>query len=156
MGEQLCRRDGCNQTGDIIMGQHIDQFCEELRQKLTVTDNGLNALKAKIDGKVAHVEQDVQSHLDRVNKRIEQSRSKVTAAQAEIKTWADDKKDATSEKIAEWKAKHEASKLKGRADQAERYASAALDVAAAAFDEAEEAALEAWLARVDADSVQST
>ena len=66
------------------MGQRIDQFCENLRQKLTMTDSGLDGLKAKIDGKAARVEQDVQSHLDRVQNRIEQGRAKVSAAQAEM------------------------------------------------------------------------
>ncbi len=125
------------------MGQRIDQFCEDLRQKLTMTDSGLDGLKTKIDGKALHVEQDVQSHLDRVQKRIDQGHAKVTAAQAEVKNWADARKAATSEKIADWKAKREAGKLRNRADEAERYATAASDIAVAALDEAEQAALEA-------------
>jgi hypothetical protein len=137
------------------MGARIDQFCEDLRQKLTMADSGLDGLKAKINGKAVHVEQDVQSHLDRVNKRVEQSRAKIAAAQADIQEWADEKKAATSDKIAEWKAKRELSKLQGRADKAERYAAAASAVAVAALDEAEEASLEAWLARQDADSAQA-
>ncbi len=137
------------------MGKHIDQFCEDLHQKLTITDSGLDGLKAKIDAKATHVDQDVHSHLDRVRNRIAQSRSKVAAAQAQIKAWADEKKTATSDKIAEWKAKRETGKLLNRADLAERYAAAASDVAIAAFDEAEEAALEAWLARMDADAVMA-
>jgi len=112
-------------------------------------------LKAKINGKAVHVEQDVQSHLDRVHKRVEQGRAKIAAAQADIKEWADEKKAATSDKIAEWKAKRELSKLQGRADKAERYAAAASAVAVAALDEAEEASLEAWLARQDANSAQA-
>ena len=55
------------------MGARIDQFCEDLRQKLTIADGGLDGLKAKINGKAVHVEQDVQSHLDRVRKRVEQA-----------------------------------------------------------------------------------
>jgi predicted nucleic acid-binding Zn-ribbon protein len=137
------------------MGQRIDQFCENLRQKLTMTDSGLDGLKAKIDGKATHVEQDVQSHLERVNKRIEQGRAKVSAAQADMKNWAEQRKAVTKEKIAEWKAKRELSKLQGRADDAETYAAAAIDVAVAAVDEAEQASLEAWLARQDADNTQS-
>ena len=70
------------------MGQRIDQFCENLRQKLTMTDSGLDGLKAKIEGEATHVQQDVQSHLDRVHRRIEQERAKVSAAQADIKNWA--------------------------------------------------------------------
>jgi predicted nucleic acid-binding Zn-ribbon protein len=137
------------------MGARIDQFCEDLRQKLTMVDSGLDGLKTKIDGKAAHVEQDVQSHLDRVHNRVEQGRAKVAAAQADMKEWADEKKAATNDKIAEWKAKRELSKLQRRADKAERYAAAASSVAVAAFDEAEEASLEAWLARQDANAAQA-
>jgi len=138
------------------MGARIDQFSEDLRQKLTIADSGLDGLKAKIDGKAAHVEQDVQSHLDRVHKRVELGRAKVAAAQADIKQWADGKKAATSDKVGEWKAKREQSKLQGRADSAERYAAAASAVAVAALDEAEEAALEAWLAQRDANAAQAS
>ena len=137
------------------MGQRIDQFCENLGQKLTMTDSGMDGLKAKIDGKAAHVEQDVQSHLERVNERIEQGRAKVSAAQADMKNWAEQRKTVTNEKIAEWKAKRELSKLQGRANDAESYAAAAIDVAVAAVDEAEQASLEAWLARQDADYAQT-
>jgi len=137
------------------MGARIDQFSEDLRQKLTIADSGLDGLKAKIDGKTAHVEQDVQSHLDRVRKRVEQGHAKIAAAQADIKEWADEKKIATSDKIAEWKSKRDLSRLQVRAGMAERYAAAASAVAVAALDEAEEAALEAWLARHDANAAQA-
>jgi predicted nucleic acid-binding Zn-ribbon protein len=137
------------------MGQRIDQFCENLRQKLTMTDSGLDGLKAKIDGKATRVEQDVQSHLERVQKRIEQGRTKLSAAQADVKNWADERKAFTSDKIAEWKSKREIGKLASHADKAERYAAATIDVAVAAVDEAEQASLEAWLARQDADYARS-
>lgn len=136
------------------MGQRIDQFCEDLRLKLTNIDSGLSGLKAKIDGKAEAAEQDVRSHLDQVHRRVEQDRAKVSAAKTDVKNWVAKEKTETSATIAQWKAKHEASKLQDRADQAERYAAAAADVAVAALDEAEQAALEAWLARQDADSVQ--
>jgi hypothetical protein len=64
------------------------------------------------------------------------------------------RKAATSDKIAERKAKCELSKLQGRADKAERYAAASSAVAFAALDEAEES-LEAWLARQDANPAQA-
>jgi predicted nucleic acid-binding Zn-ribbon protein len=134
------------------MGQRIDQFCETLRAKLTNIDNGLGALKTKIDGKAQGAEQDVRAHLERLHKRVEHDRSKVSAARTEMRDWVEDRKAATADKIAEWKAKRETSKLQNRADRAERYATAALEVALAAVDEAEHAALEAWLARQDATS----
>ena len=141
-------------TGDIIMSQRIDQFCEDLRLKLTNIDSGLGSLKAKIDGKAELAEHEVRSHLDNVRRRVEQGRAKVAAAQAKIKNWADDQKTATTDKIAEWKTKREVAKLQNRAEQAEQYAAAAADIAVAALDNAEEAALEAWLARQDAKSAQ--
>ena len=36
------------------MGERIDQFCENLRVKLTSMDNNVNSIKAKIDGKAAN------------------------------------------------------------------------------------------------------
>ena len=134
------------------MNERIDQFCENLRVKLTSIDNDMRALKAKIDSKARTAEQDVQSHLDSVKKRIAEDRTKLAAAQADIKKWADEREAVAVEKIAEWKAKLEKAKLKSRAEAAERYAAGAAVVAWAAVDEAEQASLEAWLARKDADS----
>lgn len=136
------------------MADRIDQFCENLRNKLASIDKDMQALKAKMDAKAQTAEQDVRASLDTVKKRMEQDRSKVITAQADIKKWAEDRKAATNEKIAEWKAKLEKAKLQSRADWAERYAAAAIVVAFAAVDEAEQASLEAWLARKDADAAQ--
>lgn len=137
------------------MGQQIDQFYENLRVKLTDAKNHVDGLKVKIEAKAQNAEQDVRSHLDHVQKRIEQDRTKVSAAQAEVTNWVEAKKSATATKIAEWKAKHETSQLQNRADRAERYAAASIEVAVAAVDDAEQATLEAWLARQDSNSAQA-
>ena len=50
------------------MSQRIDQFCENLRRKLTMAESGIEGLKTKINAKATHVEEDVQSHLDRVKR----------------------------------------------------------------------------------------
>lgn len=134
------------------MAQRIDQFHHDLQLKLTNIGSGLEGLKTKISGKADRAEQDVRTHLDQVQRRIEQDRAKAVAAQAEMKNWIEQKKAATSEKIAEWKTNHETTKLQNRADMAERYAAAAVDVTLAALDEAEQATLEAWLARADANA----
>jgi hypothetical protein len=134
------------------MAQRIDQFHHDLQLKLTNIGSGLEGLKTKISGKADRAEQDVRTHLDQVQRRIEQDRAKAVAAQAEMKNWIEQKKTATSEKIAEWKANRETTKLQNRADMAERYAAAAVDVTLAALDETEQATLEAWLARADANA----
>jgi hypothetical protein len=94
--------------------------------------------------------------LDAVKNRIAQDRTKLETAQADVKKWVDDFKAASNEKIAEWKDKREKAKLQSRAENAERYAVAAAVIALAAVDEAEQAALETWLARKDADTADAT
>lgn len=138
------------------MSERIDQFCENLRVKLTSIDDNMEMLKAKIKGQEQTAEKDVRTHLDRVRNRIEQNHAKVTSAQANIKKWLDDRKTATNEKVAEWKTKREQTKLQNRAEFAEDYAEAAAVVASSAVDDAEQAALEAWLARKDAESALGT
>jgi hypothetical protein len=133
------------------MSERIDQFCESLHDKLTSVDDHMETLKAKINGKEQTAEKDVRTHLDRVRQRVEQNRAKVTTARAGIKKWLDDRKAVTNEQVAEWKTKHEQTKLQNRAELAESYAEAAAVVASSAVDDAEQAALEAWLARKDAD-----
>jgi len=138
------------------MSERIDQFCENLRIKLTSIDNNMQELKAKIDSKAQTAEREVRTQLETVKKRIAQNRTKLETAQADIKKWVDDFKAASNEKIVEWKDKREKAKLQSRAENAERYAVAAAVIALAAVDEAEQAALEAWLARKDAAAADET
>ena len=133
------------------MSQRIDQFSETIRKKLAEADGKLSALKAKVDAKDENAEREVRAHLDAVTKRVDEGKGKASAAQAEIAKWMEQRKAATSAAVAEWKAKGETAKLRTRADLAERYASAAIDVASSAVEGAEQAALEAWLARHDAE-----
>jgi hypothetical protein len=136
------------------MSHRIDLFCEDLRQKLTIIESGLQGLKAKIEANEVHAERDVRNHLDRVRKRIDQGRTNVCAAKAEVKSWAEDRNSITADKVAQLKIKRDVVKLPARANKAERYSVAAVKVATAAIDEAEQASLEAWLARADADYAQ--
>jgi predicted nucleic acid-binding Zn-ribbon protein len=138
------------------MGEHINQFCEELRVKLTTVENNVKDLKKKIDGKAQTAEKDALAGLSTFRTDIERGRAKVAAAQEEIKKWADEQKNTAREKVAEWKAKHERAKLQHRAESAERYAKAAMVVALSAVDEAAHAALEAWLARADAEGAEGS
>ena len=137
------------------MSERIDQFCEDLRLKLNKIDEGLSEVKSKIKADNEAAAQDVRSHADRVQQRIAQNRDKVASARIEVKSWLAERKDATREKIAEWKAKRQTDKLEDRAAEAEGYAEAAIALAAAALDDAEHAAMEAWLARNDANAAKA-
>ena len=70
-------------------------------------------------------------------------------------TWVEQKKTMTQDKIVQWKEQRDAKRLGAGADLAEHYAAAAMEIAAAAVDEAERAAVEAVVARMDANGVQT-
>ena len=133
------------------MGQRIDQFSEAVRSKLTSIDTAYDAIHAKIGGKAQDTQAAIRGQLENVRKRIEQDREKVSAAKAAAKTWLEVHSSATAGRVAQWKAERATHKLQQRADSAEQYAEDAVCVAMAAIDEAEQAALEAWLARHEAD-----
>ena len=138
------------------MSERIDQFCEALRLKLTGIESNMETLKSNIDSSATTAEQAVRKHLEVVKRRVEQEREKLEAAREALKKWAVERRAVSDEMIAEWKGKLEKAKLQSRARNAERYAEAAAALAASAVDEAEQAALEAWLARNDAENAQST
>ena len=135
------------------MGPHIDAFCGEICLKLVDIDEELRHLKITIREKARHAEPEVRSQLEKVMKRFACNQPKVAAARAQVEYWIKDRaKDALrfrNDEIPEDRNR----KLKWPAD-ADRYAAACIDLAIAAVDEAERAALEAWLAREDANSSQ--
>jgi hypothetical protein len=133
------------------MNERIDQFREIFRLKLMQADSDLSALKAKIDAKAETAERDARACLNEVAKRIKQNEPRTAAARAEVDRWAIERLTAAQDAATALKVKGETAKLKARAEVAEHYALAAVDVAVAAIDAAERAALEAWLARRDAD-----
>jgi hypothetical protein len=58
-------------------------------------DCGLDGLKAKIDSELLTAERHVQSHLERVRKRVDQGRTRVSAATADVATWVQDRNAVT-------------------------------------------------------------
>jgi hypothetical protein len=47
------------------MSHRIHLFCDDLRQKLTINESGLQRLKAKVEANEVHAERDVRNHRDR-------------------------------------------------------------------------------------------
>jgi hypothetical protein len=77
------------------------------------------------------------------------------ATEAKVRAWVEEKKTMTHDKIAQWKEQGDAKRLVARADLSENYAVTAMEIAAAAVDEAERAAVEAVVARMDADGIKA-
>ena len=91
--------------------------------------------------------------LKKLRASLDADRASIEAAKTRMKDWAAGKKATFDEKVARWKAQCKQEQLKRRAEAAEEYASDAFDVAVAAVDDASEAAIEAIIARGDADEV---
>jgi hypothetical protein len=132
--------------------QNLDQFSAEVRARLANIDSGLKSLKTKADSDAKQAEAEARSQLAKLSADIEATKPKLATAEAQMTQWVQAQKAATTQKIAEWKSTQDFGKLQAHAAQAERYAVAARDVAVAALNGAHQAALEAYLARKDANT----
>ena len=137
------------------MSQQIDSFCEELRGKLSEMDYRLQQLKASAKAGSEKARQDLHLQAEKLRANLDADRASIEAAKSRMKDWAAGKKATFDEKVVQWKAQRKQEQLKRRAEAAEGYASDAFAVAVAAVDNAYEAAIEATIARGDADEVSS-
>jgi len=135
------------------MSQQIDSFCEKLRGKLDEMDDRLPQLKASAKAGSEKARQDLHSQAEKLRANLDADRASIEAAKIRMKDWAAGKKATFDEKVAQWKAQRKQEQLKRRAEAADEYASDAVAVAVAAVDDAYEAAIEAIIARGDADEV---
>ena len=135
------------------MSQQIDSFCEKLRGRLNEMDNRLQQLKASAKAGSEKARQDLHSQAEKLRASLNADRSSIEAAKTRMNDWAAGTKATFDEKVAQWKAQRKQEQLKSRAEAAEEYASDAFAVAA--VDDAYEAAIEAIIARADADEVSS-
>ena len=137
------------------MNEKIDSFCKELRTKLDGVEKRIKDLNASAKGATEKAKVEAKAQLAALENRAKDQRAKVQAAEAKAKAWVEEKKSTTHEKIAAWKAQHDARKLAAHAAGAENYAVVSTELAAAAVDEAERAVVEAVITRLDADAAQT-
>src|SRR6185295_436794 len=135
------------------MSQQIDSFCEKLRGKLDEMDYRLQQLKASAKAGSEKARQNLHSQAEKLRANLDADRASIEAAKIRMKDWAAGKKATFDEKVAQWKAQRKQEQLKRRAEAADEYASDAVAVAVAAVDDAYEAAIEAIIARGNADEV---
>jgi hypothetical protein len=136
------------------MNGKIESFSKELRAKLDGVDKRLKDLTASAKGATEKAKVEAKAQLAALESRAKEQHAKVEAAAAKTKAWVEEKKTVTSEKVAAWKAQRDVKKLAAHADNTEQYAMASMRLAVAAVDEAERAAVEAVVARMDADTAQ--
>ena len=89
------------------MNEKIDGFWKELRTKLDGVDKRLNHLKASAKGATEKAKIEAKAQLAVLESHVKEQHAKVQAVEAKTKAWLEEKKTATSDKIAAWKAQHD-------------------------------------------------
>ncbi len=133
------------------MSEKFDNFCSELRTKINDADKRIKDLKASAVGASEKAKLEAKAQLAALENKAKEQKARTAAAEAKVKSWVEEKKTMTHDKIAQWKEGHDVKRLAARADLSEHYAITAMEIATAAVDEAERAAVEAVVARIDAD-----
>ena len=134
------------------MNDDNDAFQREFRASLSMIADTLDRLNALFGEKATTTEHELREQVAESKLLIDQSR--MQAAQNELNRLIEEQKLETSEKVADWKAHRQTSKLHARADRCERSATTAIEIAVLAMDEAERAVLCALLTRKETISIQ--
>ena len=136
------------------MSAKVDQFCDNLRDRLNFMDGRLQSVKTNLEGLPEQAEKAVRAKLDQARTKLRAHKESAEQTLANLKARAQQKVAETKEAVSEWKAKREIRKLQARAERAEAYAADAVAYVLATLDEAEEAILDAVVARMDADATK--
>jgi seryl-tRNA synthetase len=137
------------------VNQRFDNFCSELRTKINDADKRIKDLKANAVDASEKAKLEAKAQLAALENKAKERKARTAAVEAKVKTWIEERKAMTHDTIAQWKQQRDVQRLEFRADLSERYAVTAMEIAAAAVDEAERAAVEAIVARMDADEIKT-
>jgi hypothetical protein len=142
------------QTEETDVSEKFNNFCGELRTKINDADKRIKDLKTNAVDASEKAKVEAKAQLAALENKAKEQKASTAAAEAKVRAWVEEKKTMTHDKIAEWKEQRDAKRLDSRADLSEHYAITAMEIAAAAVDEAERAAVEAVVARMDADGIK--
>jgi hypothetical protein len=132
------------------MTDAITAFNVQMQAQLKAVQNSIEALNAKGMANAEVAEKEIRSQIKALEDSGHKAKASLDAARADIMKWVDD--PATT--VTGWKAKFDVAMLVARADRADKYAKASSQVAAAAIEAAQKAALDAKLARSEAESAK--
>jgi len=138
------------------MSETVDQFCENLRVKLTGMENRLSDFQTEVKSDRESMKAAIDVKIDETKASLNSAKDDAQAARSRMSALVEEKKAETKDEIAQWKHNREAGKLERRAEDLEAYATWAVLVAADALDEADLATLQAISARLDADYVAAS
>jgi len=135
------------------MGEEIDQFCEDLRTKLTVIENHLTTVGDSIKAAPSEAKEAISAKIDAAKTMHAQNMQVIADTKGKLEARVQERKSEIASEIQEWKTNRETEKLEHRAKKAENYAIFAIEFAAAATAEADLAVLEAIAARRETKEV---
>jgi hypothetical protein len=134
------------------MTDAITAFNVQMQTQMRALQNSITALNAKGMANAELADKEIRSQIKALEESGLKAKSSLDGARAEVTKWADDP-IAT---VTGWKTKVDVSMLAARADRADKYALAASQVAAASVEAAQKAALDAKLARSEAEAAKAT
>jgi hypothetical protein len=137
------------------MNSNTDQFQKDLRANLSIIVTSCDRFIAIVNEMMSGTEQELLEQLMEIDNAIEQNRTRIAAARAELDRSIETDKLETSKKVSNWKAKRQTDRLHARADRYERCAKTSVEIAAATMDEAGQWVFRALLARKEAISIQT-
>jgi hypothetical protein len=118
------------------MSEKIDQFCDDLRDRLNAVDDRLQTMKASVESANAETKAAVLAKVNEAGAKVEARKREVETARKNVGAHLETKKLETKDKIEEWKRNREVKQLTSRAERAEEYANWAAVLAMDAVDEA--------------------
>src|SRR5260370_2728177 len=137
------------------MSEKFDNFCSELRTKINDADKRIKDLKANAVGATEKAKVEAKAQLAALENKAKEQKARTAAAEAKLKTWVEEKKTMTHDKIAQWKGQRDVKRLGARADLSEHYAATAMEIAATAGEDTERSSVEAVIARIDAERLKA-
>jgi hypothetical protein len=137
------------------VGDRVDRFCDNLRDKLTGIEYRVTNLKAKIDSDRAATRVAIDQQLDEATAALARTKDDAEAARARMIS-QEQNLLTVGESITEWKRNREIDKLERWAEDAEANAAWSVLVAVGAIEEAELAALQAIAARLDVEQTATS
>jgi hypothetical protein len=138
------------------MSTAIDNFTNQLHDKLEVLEDRAKSLRKNILSMPKETQSEIQSKLDRAKINIDAKKQEFDEYWAKLNTQFEEKESEVKSQVEEWKVSREVKQLEHRADQAEGYANTAIFLAMATMEAAEKATLEAIVARRDAEIAVGT
>lgn len=137
------------------MARSVEQLRDSMHQRLDQLSQKVEEARTSIVEADMKREADFEAKVQAARDRVQEKHEEAKRARQKIEQDLQTKRAEWHDKVEDWKAQRNQDMLEVRAEDAEGYASAALDVAVAAVYEADVAILEAIEAREDADAAAS-